>query len=120
MLKAAGIACAVTGETGGLSAEVQSALAWVVRETTTNVLRHGNAGRCSVALHRTEGHVVLTVENDGAGPPGAGGGSGLAGLRERLRGVDGTLEAGFAEAGVFRVVAEVPSSGKAAVREVAS
>ncbi|MFD7939977.1 sensor histidine kinase [Streptomyces sp. NPDC054950] len=120
VLKAAGIACAVTGETGGLSAEVQSALAWVVRETTTNVLRHGNAGRCSVALHRTEGHVVLTVENDGAGPTGAGGGSGLAGLRERLRGVEGTLEAGFVEAGVFRVVAEVPLSGKAAVREVAS
>ncbi|MEU3784681.1 histidine kinase [Streptomyces sp900129855] len=121
VLTAAGIACEVSGETGGLPAEVQSALGWVVRETTTNVLRHGDAGRCSVALRRTEGHVVLTVENDGAGSPAeGGGGSGLAGLRERLQGVDGTLESGLVRAGVFRVVAEVPLSGKAAVREVTS
>ncbi|MEH0577535.1 histidine kinase [Streptomyces sp. B21-108] len=121
VLTAAGIACEVSGETGGLPAEVQSALGWVVRETTTNVLRHGDAGRCSVALRRTEGHVVLTVENDGAGSPAEGGrGSGLAGLRERLQGVDGTLESGLVRAGVFRVVAEVPLSGKAAVREVTS
>jgi two-component system sensor histidine kinase DesK len=121
VLKAAGISCEVSGEADGLPAEVQSALGWVVRETTTNVLRHGDAGRCSVALRKAEGRVLLTVENDGAGSTDeAGGGSGLAGLRERLRGVDGTLEAGLAEAGVFRVVAEVPLNGKAAVREVTS
>ncbi|WP_406008091.1 histidine kinase [Streptomyces sp. NBC_00637] len=122
VLRAAGIACEVSGETGGLPAQVQSALGWVVRETTTNVLRHGDAGRCSVVLRMPEGRVVLTVENDGAGSPAtdAGDGSGLTGLRERLRGVDGTLEAGFVGAGVFRVVAEVPLSANAAVREVAS
>ncbi|MDX2681018.1 sensor histidine kinase [Streptomyces soliscabiei] len=121
VLTAAGIACEVSGETGGLPAEVQSALGWVVRETTTNVLRHGDAGRCSVALRRTAGHVVLTVENDGAESPAeGGGGSGLAGLRERLQGVDGTLESGLVGAGVFRVVAEVPLSEKTAVREVIS
>ncbi|WP_329223898.1 histidine kinase [Streptomyces sp. NBC_01485] len=120
VLKAAGITCEVSGEVDGLPAEVQSALGWVVRESTTNVLRHGDAGRCSVTLGRTEEHVVLTVENDGAGATAGGGGSGLAGLRERLRGVDGRLEAGFVGAGVFRVVAEVPLTGKAAVREVTS
>ncbi|MER6415625.1 sensor histidine kinase [Streptomyces humidus] len=138
VLTAAGIACEVSGEPGGLPAEVQSALGWVVRETTTNVLRHGDAGRCSVMVRRTAEGVVLTVENDGARPPGAGGGpgiegtgggsglggagggSGLAGLRERLRGVDGTLEAGPAGTGTFRVVARVPLSEKTAVREVAS
>ncbi|MGW1783819.1 histidine kinase [Streptomyces sp. NPDC002143] len=109
VLTAAGISCEVRGETGGLPAEVQSALGWVVRETTTNVLRHGNAGRCSVALRVTEGRAVLTVENDGARESDdESGGSGLVGLRERLQAVDGTLEAGFAGAGVFRVVAEVP------------
>ncbi|WP_093781578.1 sensor histidine kinase [Streptomyces sp. yr375] len=122
VLTAAGITCEVSGEVDGLPAEVQSALGWVVRESTTNVLRHGDAGRCSVSLGRTDGHVVLTVENDGAGAGAAagGGGSGLAGLRERLRGVDGRLEAGFVGAGVFRVVAEVPLTGKIAVREVTS
>ncbi|MEU3843945.1 histidine kinase [Streptomyces sp. NPDC028635] len=109
VLAAAGIACEVSGEVRGLPAGVQSALAWVVREATTNVLRHGDAGWCSVTVEVSEGRVVLTVENDGAGAvQGGAGGSGLAGLRERLAEVGGTLAAGPAEGGTFRVVAEVP------------
>ncbi|MEU1181775.1 histidine kinase [Streptomyces sp. NPDC005820] len=123
VLAAAGIDCEVRGEADGLPGEVQSALGWVVRETTTNVLRHGDAGRCSVGLSVAEGRVMLTVENDGAEATGHGdgrGGSGLAGLRERLRQVDGTLEAGFAGPGVFRVVAEVPLNRTGVVSEVTS
>ncbi len=110
VLTAAGIDCEVRAETGGLPAEVQSALGWVVREATTNVLRHGDAGRCEVELAVRAGHVVLTVENDGLAAPGGGGGSGLAGLRERLAAVDGTLEAGIVGAGRdrFRLVADIP------------
>ncbi|MFJ4202239.1 sensor histidine kinase [Streptomyces sviceus] len=108
VLTAAGIDCQVTGEPGGLPAEVQSALGWVVREATTNVLRHGDAKRCTVAVSRQEERVVLTVENDGMLRSSGAGGSGLAGLRERLAAVAGTLEAGPAREGVFRLVAEVP------------
>ncbi|WP_217208828.1 sensor histidine kinase [Streptomyces sp. AC550_RSS872] len=131
VLTAAGIECEVTGEAAGLPVEVQSALAWVVREATTNVLRHGDAERCAVGVRVREGRVVLTVENDGAaaasdegegsggsGDSGRRGGSGLAGLRERLAAVEGTLEAGRAGEGVFRLVAEVPLAG-AGVREAA-
>ncbi|MFF3821072.1 sensor histidine kinase [Streptomyces bluensis] len=155
VLNAAGIACEVRGETAGLPAEVQSALGWVVREATTNVLRHGDAARCDVGIRVLEGRVVLTVENDGVENDGAenggaenggvensraanreaenggvdngpaanreaadapleGRGSGLAGLRERLAAVDGTLEAGRVRKGVFRVVAEVPLAGNEA------
>jgi two-component system sensor histidine kinase DesK len=70
--------------------------------------------QCDIALSRDERRVTLTVENDGARDPATGGGSGLAGLRERLSAVGGTLEAGPAGGDVFRVVAEVPLS----VREV--
>ncbi|MFD8201967.1 sensor histidine kinase [Streptomyces sp. NPDC003470] len=120
VLGAAGISCEVRGDPAGLPAEVQSALGWVVREATTNVLRHGDAGKCAVVVRLSEGHVVLTVENDGvtepagADSPGAPGGaaasdgSGLAGLRERLSAVGGTLEAGPVGGGVFRLTAEVP------------
>ncbi|MDT0570573.1 histidine kinase [Streptomyces sp. DSM 3412] len=133
VLAAAGIDCSVDGaDTAGLPGEVQSALAWVVREATTNVLRHGNADQCAVVLRVGEGQVVLTVENDGiragggeeAGAgrsvgsgsgAGTGSGSGLAGLRERLAVVDGTLEAGPVDGEAFRVVARVPlrSAGSA-------
>jgi two-component system sensor histidine kinase DesK len=133
VLSAAGIDARVSGETAGLPAAVQSALGWVVREATTNVLRHGNAEKCSVTVRLLEGRVVLTVENDGvAEADGAGGsgatgvagpvgGSGLAGLRERLSAVDGTLEAGSPGKGVFRLTAEVPlPSAAGSVLEAAS
>jgi two-component system sensor histidine kinase DesK len=108
VLEAAGITCEVSGAGLDLPVAVQSALGWVVREATTNVLRHGNARRCVVTVGREEGRVVLTVENDGAEAAGGTGGSGLAGLRERLTAVDGTLAAGRT-GDTFRLVAEVPA-----------
>jgi two-component system sensor histidine kinase DesK len=109
VLAAAGIDCEVGDRTAGLPAEVQSVLGWVVREATTNVLRHGDAGHCALRLEMQEGRVVLTVENDGAaGTPHGGGGSGLAGLRERLAAVGGTLRAGRVGDDRFRLAAEVP------------
>ncbi|MET9684624.1 sensor histidine kinase [Streptomyces coeruleorubidus] len=113
VLTAAGIDCTVSGATAaGLPVAVQSALGWVVREAATNVLRHGDARRCAVRLRVTEGCVVLSVENDGVteagdGPSGSTG-SGLAGLRERLAEIDGTLEAGPVGKGLFRLTAEIP------------
>ncbi|MEU9220100.1 histidine kinase [Streptomyces sp. NPDC048376] len=128
VLAAAGIVSEVTGETAGLPAEVQAALGWVVREATTNVLRHGDAKKVAVTVRTVEGRVVLTVENDGVvettggGSPAGSGGSGLAGLRERLSAVDGSLEAGPAGQGVFRLTAEVPlpAAAAGAALEVAS
>ncbi|MEV6190817.1 histidine kinase [Streptomyces sp. NPDC051920] len=118
VLTAAGIDCSVTGTAAGLPAQVQSALGWVVREATTNVLRHGNARTCALSLRVTRERVTLTVENDGVpvraepgpgpeGGPGPGRGSGLVGLRERLEEVDGVLRAA-ASGGVFRLTADVP------------
>ncbi|GHJ98025.1 histidine kinase [Streptomyces sp. NE5-10] len=113
VLDAAGIGCAVDAPALDLPAGVQSVLGWVVRETTTNVLRHGDARHCAITLRTGAGEAVLTVENDGAAvrdgaaAPGRTG-SGLAGLRERLGAVDGTLEAGPVEPQSFRVTARVP------------
>ncbi|MET9884716.1 histidine kinase [Streptomyces sp. NPDC006430] len=111
VLSAAGMDCRVEVEVEReLRPEVQSALGWVVREATTNVLRHGDARTCVIRLTAPEGGALtLVVENDGApevpaGPPG----SGLAGLRERLAALDGTLEAGPLDGGRFRLRARIP------------
>ncbi|MFG2993684.1 sensor histidine kinase [Streptomyces sp. NPDC048257] len=111
VLSAAGMDCRVDFRTDReLASDVQSALGWVVREATTNVLRHGDAQRCRIRLTAPDaGPVTLVVENDGApeapaGPPG----SGLAGLRERLAALDGTLQAGLVGDGRFRLLAEIP------------
>ncbi|MFE3580358.1 sensor histidine kinase [Streptomyces vinaceus] len=111
VLSAAGMDCRVEVQAGGeLRPEVQSALGWVVREATTNVLRHGDARSCVIRLTAPDaGALTLVVENDGApevpaGPPG----SGLAGLRERLAALNGTLEAGPVDGGRFRLLARIP------------
>ncbi|TQK45573.1 two-component system sensor histidine kinase DesK [Streptomyces sp. SLBN-118] len=109
VLSAAGIACTVDAGDGELPGDVQSALGWVVREAATNVLRHGDARRCTISVRAEDDAVVLVIENDGAAGKGSGtAGSGLAGLRERLFAVDGTLEAGPSRGGHFRVTARVP------------
>ncbi|NEC07551.1 histidine kinase [Streptomyces sp. SID7909] len=116
VLSAAGIECTVTGDSGEhLPAPVQSALGWVVREAATNVLRHGDPRHCVIRVAVSAGSVALEVENDGATPAGTapsptsdGPGSGLAGLRERLAALDGSLEAGPAKGGLFRLTATIP------------
>ncbi|MFG2774620.1 histidine kinase [Streptomyces sp. NPDC048350] len=109
VLGAAGIDCAIDPVTMELPAGVQSVLGWVVRETTTNVLRHGDARKCAISLRQKGGSVLLTIRNDGVREGAVmGHGSGLAGLRERLSAVDGTLEAGPDEGGTFQVTALVP------------
>ncbi|MEU5956117.1 sensor histidine kinase [Streptomyces sp. NPDC047525] len=109
VLEAAGIDCRVSGSSAGLPVAVQSALGWVVREATTNVLRHGDPQRCDITLAITDDRTTLVVENDGVpeAMPDGSKGSGLAGLRERLAAVDGTLDFASRD-GRFRLAAEVP------------
>ncbi|QDY77701.1 histidine kinase [Streptomyces qinzhouensis] len=114
VLGAAGINCTVIADEVDelLPAPARSALGWVVREATTNVLRHGDPRRCTISLGVVDGTVVLVVENDHADAPSLrpdSGGSGLAGLRERLAAVGGNLEAGPVRGGRFRVTARVPA-----------
>lgn len=109
----------------------EAVLAWVVREGTTNVLRHAKAGRCRISLFRTGDSVRVDVVDDGlagkaastsrstvsastrsastgsAGPGPAADGSGLRGLRERVAGVGGDLVAGATASG-FRLSATIP------------
>jgi two-component system sensor histidine kinase DesK len=108
----------VTVRTGDpLPATVEPPLAFAVREATTNVLRHSRARRCDIALRSGGDGAVLEVRDDGIGagdPPERG--SGLRGLGERMAAAGGTLEAGPAPGGGFRLVAGVPIAKPRAVR----
>nr|WP_078647803.1 histidine kinase [Streptomyces hygroscopicus] len=112
VLEAAGIDCRIeNGPAARLPAHTQAALGWVVREGTTNILRHAQgASRCEVSARATvSGWVALVMENDGAGTaPRPGTGSGLPGLRERLVEVDGTLTTELRPGGIFRLTARIP------------
>ena len=109
VLRAAGVACTVSGEDAGtaLPEPVHTALGWVVRESVTNVLRHSRATECTITLSVTPEEVRLSVVNDGAGDAVPGRGSGLTGLAERLAGLDGRLRT-RSEGGRFLLDATLP------------
>ncbi|WP_309237764.1 sensor histidine kinase [Streptomyces albidus (ex Kaewkla and Franco 2022)] len=115
ILRAAGVDCRAEEAPQSqerLPGPVQAALGWVVREGATNVLRHADATWCTVWVGTDDpgGKALLVMENDGVREPSGGpSGSGLAGLRERLAGVGGTLRvAEESQRGTFRLTAEVP------------
>ncbi|MEN5075905.1 histidine kinase [Isoptericola cucumis] len=113
VLHAAGTAVRVVGDVPDLAARQVEALAWVVREAVTNIVRHSAATECRIDLEPGEREMVLRVSNDGArtgvdGVAGLGGGSGLAGLRERLAAVGGTLDVA-ADGDRFVVTARLPA-----------
>ncbi len=142
LLEAAGIASEISAAgTADLPQEVDAALAWAVREGTTNVVRHSKATH--VAIRVTSGAAAVTAEISDNGPAaaedsarGAGApaapttgpdgraaasrvspgfaGSGLAGLAERVRRLGGELAAGVVEPQGF-----LPSRGRAPQREQA-
>jgi two-component system sensor histidine kinase DesK len=92
-----------------LPAGVEAPLAFAVREATTNVLRHSRAHRCDIALRPAGDRAVLEVRDDGIGScDSLERGTGLRGLDERMAEVGGTLHAGPAPSGGFRLVAAVP------------
>jgi two-component system, NarL family, sensor histidine kinase DesK len=110
VLRSAGVDTVVHGDETPVGPAAQEALAWVVREGVTNVVRHSTASSCTITLHHDGRESVLELVNDGV-PPGtrAGRGSGLLGLAERLDGAGGSLDT-WAEDGRFGLVARVPDA----------
>ncbi|WP_219510619.1 sensor histidine kinase [Nonomuraea ceibae] len=98
-----------------LPADAEPVLAWVVREATTNVVRHSGARRCRIRLGVTGGEAYAEVRDDGRGPADHTGthGNGLRGLAERVHVAGGTLYGGAAEGGGFLVSARVPVAERA-------
>jgi signal transduction histidine kinase len=73
---------------------VHGAMLGIVREATTNAVRHGRARTVRVIAERTLGVLELRVADDGTGfDPGAiVGGFGLRSMRERARLAGGSVE----------------------------
>ncbi|RKS06626.1 signal transduction histidine kinase [Nocardiopsis sp. Huas11] len=114
-VRAAGVDVRVEGAPapGDLSGMVDATAYRIVQEALTNTLRHARAGRAEVVFQRGEGELEVTVTDDGAAVAVTeqSSGSGLAGMRERVRLVGGTVEAGPRSEGGFGVRAFLPTGG---------
>lgn len=107
--RAAGMTVLVD-EFGPLPDLADLAVRRVVREALTNAARHAPGTPVTIACDITPLTALLTISNPADNAPGADG-SGLAGLRERLRLLGGRLDvtSGWTNgAGRFDLTAEVP------------
>jgi two-component system sensor histidine kinase DesK len=100
-----------------LPCDVETALAWTIREGVTNVVRHSAAATCFLSLWTGAGEVVVTVADDGVGSGAAvtsegalACGNGLIGLGERVAAVGGRIEAGPRTGGGFELRVTLPLS----------
>jgi signal transduction histidine kinase len=83
----------------------------IIQEAVTNTLKHAHATTLDVRIRYLAGELELDIADDGRGAhPGAGGGLGLIGMRERVAVHDGVLESGPRTGGGFRVRARLPIS----------
>jgi two-component system, NarL family, sensor histidine kinase DesK len=140
LLDAAGIASdIISTDTAGLPQEVDSALAWAVREGATNVVRHSTATHVFITVSVDPAEAVVEIRDNGqpassangplrasgsapaeltAGPAGrasarprpAFAGSGLTGLAERVRCLGGEIAAGAVGGHGFLLRVVVPLS----------
>lgn len=84
-------------------------LCFVLREATTNILRHAHATECRVEISKDR-QVSLTIDDDGVGKQ-SGDGNGIEGMRDRLRHAHGNLTILGSPLGGMRVLAELPAFG---------
>jgi signal transduction histidine kinase len=87
---------------------VESAAYFVVTEALTNVARHAHATRAAVAIARAGDRLVVEVRDDGVGGVAIDGGTGLAGLRDRVAALGGTLRVVSPAGGPTTILAELP------------
>jgi signal transduction histidine kinase len=89
-------------------AAVESAAYFVVAEGLTNVARHADATRASVAVVRSGNRVVVEVRDDGRGGADASAGTGLQGLRDRVAALGGTMYVLSPVGGPTTITVELP------------
>nr|BFE72399.1 hypothetical protein GCM10020092_057000 [Actinoplanes digitatis] len=106
----------VTGDPGGLPAAVDRTLYRLTQECLTNAVRHArHLTRVTVHVEFRPEQVRLEITNDGdpvdpaAVRAGAAAGHGIAGMRERLAALGGSLTAVPPREGGFRVTATMPT-----------
>ena len=91
-----------------LPAAVEAAAYYVVSEALTNIVKYAAATRVAVTVEADENWATVTVADDGIGGADPSRGTGLAGLRDRIEALDGTLRVTSDTGGGTRISAEVP------------
>jgi PAS domain S-box-containing protein len=91
----------VPADFGRLPSDTEIAIFRIIQQCLTNIHRHSESATAAIRIHRQADHLVVQVKDSGKGIPkerlrelteSARTGVGFAGMRERLRQLDGTLQ----------------------------
>ena len=92
--------------------DVETTAYYVVREALANTAKHANASRASVALARSDGHLRITISDDGCGigalAPSAATSGGLANIRDRVAALRGTVRVTATEPSGTTLLVDLP------------
>jgi len=91
------------------SAAIETIAYFCAAELLANVAKHSRARHATIEAVHVPGLLRVRVSDDGDGGARARDGSGLAGLAERLRTVDGTIQISSPRGGPTVVTVEMPS-----------
>lgn len=94
----------------------------IVQEALTNIARHAEASRITVALHRIDSELAITIQDNGRGLAGGDlekvASMGLLGMRERVWSLAGSIEIGAdGEQGGTRIDIMLPLDTALLVRD---
>jgi signal transduction histidine kinase len=92
------------------SPAVETIVYFCTAELLTNIVKHSGAHHASIDVRTVDHRLFVRVGDDGAGGAGVAraGGSGLAGLCDRVATVDGRLDIASPEGGPTLVTIEIP------------
>ena len=92
--------------------DIEGAAYFFVTESLANVLKHADATRTTISLTYLDGRLRLAVADDGRGfDPDTASDGGLAGLRDRIHALGGTVTVASAPGSGTRVSASLPVGG---------
>ncbi|AYM75366.1 PAS domain-containing sensor histidine kinase [Janthinobacterium agaricidamnosum] len=91
----------------------------IVQEALTNIARHAEANHITIALHRIDSSLAITIQDDGRGIAEhdleKATALGLLGMRERVWGLNGSIHIGAdSELGGTRIDISLPMNAEAA------
>lgn len=90
------------------SSEIEAVAYFVVSEALTNATAHAEAARVDVTIEQVGDRLRVAVADDGRGGADPAAGTGLRGLHNRVRSVDGTLRIESPPGGPTEIIAELP------------
>jgi signal transduction histidine kinase len=91
-----------------LAPNAEAATYFVCAEALANVGKHARATAVTVAVRRDDTAIDVEIDDDGTGGADPAGGSGLRGLADRIRALDGTFDVQSPDGRGTRLHARIP------------